>query len=97
MKHLVMMDLLRNITQTDSMSFTHTMKSSDIVVVWLIFAVALLLLVLKAVKYILKWKNKKLSTADTITELNSVLVEGMQLLSQRTTPSHTPSVHGGMA
>ena len=56
------------------------MSPPDLVVFWLIFVVALLLLVLKSVKYIVKWRNKKLSTADTIHHLNGVLREAMQIL-----------------
>lgn len=65
--------------------FTQQIISSEVVVFWLIFTVALLLLVLKTVKYIMKWKNKKLSTADTIHHLNTVLGEMMQLLSTKQT------------
>ena len=56
-----------------------TMPPSDIVVFWLIFVVTLLLFVLKSIKYIVKWKNKKMSTAETIQHLNSVLTDAMQV------------------
>lgn len=104
MNHLVIMRLTDNlgipsnatVTSSDSVSFatifTDTAMSSDTVVFWLILVVALLLLTLKAVKYVLKWKNKKLSTADTIAQLNTVLTEGLQLLSTRTIPPSAPAV-----
>ena len=72
--------------------FSHAQNASDVTVFWLIFIIALLLLVLKAAKYILKWKNKTLSTADTLAQLNAILVEGVQLLSTRTIPSSAPSI-----
>ena len=85
-----------NVSEYSTTSFTEVFSrgftSSDIAVFWLIFVVGLLLLVLKAAKYILKWKNKKLSTTDTIAQLNSVLVEGMQLLSAQTTLPRSASV-----
>ena len=105
MKHLVTMSLLNNTrsisanlteTSSDSVSFTNIFSDvsspSDNVVFWLILVVALLLLMLKAAKYILKWKNKKLSTADTLAQLNTVLVESMKLLSTRAIPPSAASV-----
>ena len=65
-----------------------TLPPSDLVVFWLIFIVTLLLFVLKSVKYIVKWKHKKLSTADTIHHLNDILREVMRVLTAKQTQVH---------
>lgn len=82
---------------SDSLSFiySHTFSSSsDMTAFWFLFVVTLLLLVLKTAKYIFKWKNKKLSTAETIIQLNKVLTEVMTLLETR--PPHTPSLESAI-
>ena len=57
------------------------MPTANVLVFWLIFVVTLLLLILKSVKYIVKWKNKKISTAEAIEHLNVVVGDMMKLLS----------------
>ena len=74
-------------------SWTHifsqqsTTLSSELVVFWLIFVVALLILALKAVKCILKWKNKKLDNKEVIHRLTTVLSSMIEVLSAKQTES----------
>lgn len=63
--------------------FTHINETSSTVVFWLIFVVSFILLLLKLVKCVLKWRKKKLSTADTIDQLNSVLTGLVAHLTQQ--------------
>ena len=58
-----------------------TMPTANVLVFWLIFVVTLLLLILKSIKYIVKWKNKKISTSDAIEHLNVLVGDMMKLLS----------------
>ena len=59
-------------------SYTQT---PQVIVVWLIFASTLCLIMLKAIKYVCKWRNKKITTADAIDHLNVLVGDMMQQLS----------------
>ena len=63
--------------------FTHSMMRESGVVFWLIFSVSFILLVLKAIKYAMKWRKKKLSTSEAVGHLNEVLGEFMHLITQQ--------------
>lgn len=60
---------------TSKTSFTNSMT-----VFWLIFCVGLLLLILKTAKYILKWRKNELTTTQTLTQLNGLIDNFVQVL-----------------
>ena len=77
-------NLSATITEEQSFSyiFTQAFIPSDKVVFWLIFVITLLLFLLKAIKYILKWKSRSLSTPAAIQHLDTLLRGVMAVIDQ---------------